>query len=139
MEAVKTMANRKLELIRRRLQTEIERLGIVLTIHRPKYKSDGSNGFLPDGEEVFEVKGILKRLSSAASSTFTYMDGGKNCTVTETVSVLYDGVVAFQMYDWFMVDGAKCTIMQISDVGEQHVYWLLGCTTEPVEVQKYGK
>ena len=139
MGTVKTMANRKLEVVRKRLQREIERLGIDIAIHRQGYVSDGSNGYIPSGEETFDVKGILKSLSGASASTFTYTDGGKNCTITDTLSVLYDGVGNFKMYDWFVHGGTKYTIMQVSNVGEQNVYWLLGLTTEPVEVPKYGE
>lgn len=139
MGTTKTMANRKLEVVRKRLQREIERLGIGITIHRQGYISDGSNGYIPDKEETFDVVGILKSLSNTSKSTFTYMDGGKNCTITDTLSVLYDGVTNFEMYDWFVNGGTKYTIMQASNVGEQNVYWLLSLTTEPVEVPKYGK
>lgn len=133
------MANRKLEVVRKRLQREIERLGIDITIHRQGYVSDGSNGYIPGGEETFGVKGILKSLSNTSKSTFTYMDGGKNCTITDTLSVLYDGVTNFKMYDWFVNGDTKYTIMQVSNVGEQNVYLLLSLTTEPVEVPKYGE
>lgn len=136
---VKTMANRKLEVVRRRLQREIERLGTDITVHRQKYISDGSNGYIASGEETFGVKGILKSLSGASASTFTYMDGGRNCTITETLSVLYDGKVNFKMYDTFVNGDTKYTVMQASNVGEQNVYWLLGLTTEPVEVPKYDE
>lgn len=139
MGAVKTMANRKLEVIRKRLQREIERLGIDITIHRQGYISDGSNGYIPSGEETFDVKGILKSLPSASASTFAYGDGGKSCTITETLSVLCDGTASFQMYDWLVNGSVKYTIMQVSNVGEQNVYWLLGLTTEPVEVPRYGE
>lgn len=140
MGTVKTMANRKLEVVRQRLQREMERLGVGITIHRTEYISDGSNGYIPSGKEVtFDVKGILKSLSSASAKPFTPSDGGKTYTVTDTVSVLYDKTTHFQMYDWFMYNDMKYTILQISNVGEQNVYWLLGVTMEPVEVPKYGE
>lgn len=88
MGTVKTMANRKLEVIKNRLQREIERLGIDISVHRQEYVSDGSNGYIPSGEQVFAVRGILKSLSNASQKMFAYTDGGKNCTITDTLSVL---------------------------------------------------
>ena len=134
------MTSRKLEVVRKRLQREVERLGIGVTIHRTEYVSDGSNGYIPsDNEVMFDVRGILKSLSSASAKPFTTTDGGKKYTITDTISVLYDEAIQFQMYDWFIHSGKKYTILQVSNVGEQNVYWLLGITMEPVEVPKYGK
>ena len=140
MGAVKTMANRKLGVIRQRLQREMERLGIDITIHRPEYISDGSNGYIPTGKDItFVVKGVLKSLSTAQAKDFKPSDGGKVYTITETLSVLYDENIHFQMYDWFVYNGMKYNILQISNVGEQNVYWLLGLSMEPQEVIKYGE
>lgn len=133
------MANRKVEVIRQRLEREMERLAIPLVVHRQKYVSDGSNGFIPDGELTFPIRGILKSLSTNQARDFTPTDGGKTYPITETLSVLFDSTMDFQMYDWFVHDGMKYTVLQISDVGEQHVYWLLSLTMEPQEVGKYGK
>ena len=140
MGTVKTMASRKLEVVRQRLQREMERLGIGITIHRPEYISDGSNGYIPSGKEItLEVKGILKSLSSTQAKDFTPSDGGRTYTITDTLSVLYDKNIHFQMYDWFIYGGMKYTVLQISNVGEQNVYWLLGLSIEPQEVAKYGE
>lgn len=139
MGTVKTMTNRKLEVIRQRLQREMERLGVDITIHRQGYVSDGSNGYIPSGEVTFAVKGILKSLSTTQAKDFKPTDGGKVSTITDTLSVLYDKSINFQMYDWFIYNNVKYTILQISNVGEQNVYWLLGVTMEPVEVPKYGE
>lgn len=134
------MVDRKLEVVKRRLQKEMERLGIDITIHRTEYISDGSNGFIPADKEVkFDVKGILKSLSTIQAKDFKSVDGGKIYSVTDTVSVLYDEHIHFQMYDWFVHGDTKYTILQISNVGEQNVYWLLSVTTEPVEVPRYGE
>lgn len=139
METLKAMTHRKLEIVRKRLQREMERLGVNVTIHRVKYVSDGSNGYIPSDEEItFDIKGILKSLSTVQAKDFTPSDGGKTYTLSDTLSVLYDEDVRFQMYDWFVYNNMKYTILQISNVGEQNVYWLLGMTMEPIEVQKYG-
>lgn len=136
----KTMANRKLEVVRKRLQIEMERLGVDLVIHRTKYISDGSNGYIPADEDLtFDVKGILKSLSTTQAKGFTPYEGGKVYTITDTLSVLYDEGVQFQMYDRFVYNNVKYTILSISNVGEQNVYWLLGVTMEPVEVPRYGE
>lgn len=140
MGTVKTMANRKLEVVRQRLQREMERLGVNITIHRTEYVSDGSNGYIPSGKEMtFDVKGILKSLSTTQAKDFTPSDGGKTYTISDTLSVLYDEEKHFQMYDCFIHNDMKYTILQISNVGEQNVYWLLGVTMEPVEVPRYGE
>lgn len=137
--AIVNAAQRKLEVIRNRLQREIERLGIGITVHRQTYKSDGSNGYIPNGEITFRVKGIMKSLSANQARDFTPTDGGKTYTITETLSVLYDSSIDFKMYDWFVHGDIKYTILQVSDVGEQHVYWLLSMSMEPQEVERYGK
>lgn len=140
MGTVSVMANRKLEVVRRRLQREMERVGIDITIHRQKYESDGSNGYVLSGEETtFVVKGILKSLSGASAKSFKSTDGGKTYTVSDTLSVLYEEGTTFQMNDWFIHGNVKYTIAQASNVGEQNVYWLLGLTLEPQEVMKYGE
>lgn len=139
MGTIKLMANRKIEVTKQRLQREIERLGIDITIHRQNYVSDGSNGYIPSGEITFSAKGILKSLSNAQAKDFTPTDGGRKYTVTETLSVLYEKDEQFKMYDWFVHNGMKYTILNISNVGEQNLYWLLSMATEPQEVEKYGK
>lgn len=138
MKSAIPLTKRKADLIRTRLSREIERLGIDVEIHRKKYKSDGSNGFIPDGEETFSVKGILKSCSTSAKE-FTITDGGKSYQVTDTLSVLYEEGKEYKMYDWFIHEGIKYTILQASDVGDQHIYWLLNMTMELQEVEKYGE
>lgn len=125
--------------IRERLQREIERLGIELVIHRQGYVSDGSNGYIPGSEITFNVKGILKSSSSGQTKSFIQTDGGKTYNVSNTLSVLFADDVKFQMGDWFVHGGIKYTVRQISNVGEQNVYWLLSLSTEIQEVEEYGK
>lgn len=137
---IKVMANRKLEVIKRRLQREMERLGIDIVLHRTEYISDGSNGYIPsDNDLTFDIKGVLKSLSTAQAKGFTPTEGGRTYTITDTLSVLYDEDMIFKMYDWFIYNGMKYTVLQVSNVGEQNVYWLLGVTIEPVEVPRYGE
>lgn len=139
MGTVKTMTERKLEVTKQRLRREIERLGIDITIHRQGYVSDGSNGYIPSGTITYNVKGILKSLSSAQTKVFTPTDGGRTYTIAETLSVLFEDGVHFEMFDWFIHNGMKYTILQVSNVGEQNLYWLLGLALEPQEVKKYGE
>lgn len=132
------LTKRKADVIRTRLNREIERLGIDIVIHRDKFKSDGSNGFIPDGEITFPIRGILKSLSANQARDFTSTDGGKSYPITDTLSVLFEEGKEYKMYDWFIHEGAKYTILQISDVGEQHIYWLLTMSMELQEVERYG-
>lgn len=134
------LTNRKLEVVRQRLSKEVDRLGMDVVIHRPEYVSDGSNGYVSTGNDIeFTVRGILKSLPTTAVKSFTATDGGKTYDITETLSVVYNAEVKFQMYDWFMYNGCKYTILRISNVGEQNVYWLLGLSMEPQEVERYGE
>lgn len=138
-KAIHAMAQRKLDVVHKRLLIEIERLGIDIVVHRVKYKSDGSNGFVPDGEETFQVRGIIKSLSTTQAKDFTPTDGGRSYTITDTLSVIYDKAIEFKMYDWFEVGSFKYTVLQISNVGDQDVYWLLSLAMEPKEVERYGE
>lgn len=138
MKSTISLTKRKADVIRTRLSREIERLGTEVTIHRKKYKSDGGNGFIPDGEETFIVKGILKNCSTSAKE-FKTSDGGRTYQVTDTFSVLYEDGKEYKMYDWFIHEGIKYTILSASDVGDQHIYWLLNMSTELQEVEAYGK
>lgn len=138
MKSAIPLTQRKAEVIRNRLNREIERLGIEIEIHRKKFKSDGSNGFIPDGEETFKVKGILKNCSTNKVE-FKIGDGGRTYSVTDTFSVLFEEGREYKIYDWFEYNGIKYTILQASDVGEQHIYWLLNLTMEVQEVERYGE
>lgn len=132
------LTKRKAQVIRDRLSKEIERLGVEIEIHRAKFKSDGSNGFIPDGEETFKVKGILKSCN-ANKAEFKIGDGGRTYQITDTLSVLYEQDKEYKIYDWFEYNGVRYTILGASDVGEQHVYWLLNLTMEVKEVERYGE
>lgn len=138
MKSAIPLTKHKADLIRTRLSREIERLGTEVEIHRKKYKSDGSNGFTLDGEEIFVTKGILKRCSTSAKD-FKFTDGGKTYQITDTLSVLYEEDKEYKIYDWFIHEGIKYTILQASDVGDQHIYWLLSLSMELQEVGGYGK
>ena len=138
MKSAIPLTQRKAMVIRDRLKREIERLGINVEFHRKKFKSDGSNGFIPDGEEIFVANGILKSCSSNAKE-FKVGDGGKTYQVTDTLSVLYEPGKEYKMYDWFEYNGIKYTILQTSNVGEQNIYYLLSLTMEVQEVEKYGE
>jgi len=138
MRSAIPLTKRKAEVIRNQLSREFERLGIEVVIHRKRFKSDGSNGFIPDGEETFKVKGILKSCSTSAKE-FTVGDGGRTYSVTDTLSVLYEEGTEYKMYDWFEYNGIRYTILQASDVGEQHIYWLLNLAMEVQEVERYGE
>ena len=137
MKSTIPLTKLKADIIRTRLSREIERLGIDMEIHRKKFKSDGSNGFIPDGEETFKTKGILKNCSSAAKE-FKLSDGGRTYQITDTLSVLYEEGIEYKMYDWFIHEGIKYTILSASDVGDQHIYWLLNMSMELQEVEGYG-
>jgi hypothetical protein len=137
MNSTIPLTERKSALLRGRLAKEIKRLGIDVIVHRKKFKSDGSNGFIPDGEETFGTKGILKNCSNSAKE-FKVTDGGKSYQVTDTFSVLYEEGKTYKMYDWFFYSGVKYTVLQASDVGNQHIYWLLNVTAELQEVEGYG-
>lgn len=138
MKSAIPLTKRKAEVVRDRLSREIERLGVDIEIHRKKFKSDGSNGFIPDGEETFKVKGILKSYSSGAKE-FKIGDGGRTYQVTDSLSVLYKEGTEYKMYDWFEYNGVKYTVINASDVGEQHIYWLLNLSMEIQEVEGYGE
>ena len=139
MESTIPLTKRKAELIKFRLLKEIKRLGVDVEIHRKKYKSDGSNGFILDVEETFITKGILKSCSTAMAKDFKVSDGGKAYQITDTLSVLYEEGITYQMYDWFIHNGIKYTILSASDVGGQNIYWLLSLSMELQEVEGYGK
>lgn len=138
MKSAIPLTKRKAEVIRNRLSREIERLGVEVEIHRKKFKSDGSNGFIPDGEEAFKVRGILKNCSTSAKE-FKIGDSGRTCQITDTLSVLYEEGKEYKIYDWFEYNGVKYTILQASDVGEQHIYYLLNLSMEVQEVERYGE
>lgn len=132
------LTKRKADLIRFRLSKEIRRLGIDVEVHRQKYKSDGSNGYIADGEEIFIARGIIKKCSNVAKE-FKLIDAGRTYQVTDTLSVLYEEGVEYKLYDWFIYGGIKYTILSASDVGNQHIYWLLNLSTELQEVERYGE
>ena len=140
MNSTIPLTKRKADVIKARLAKEINRLGIEVIVHRKKFKSDGSNGFIPDGEETFIAKGILKSCNPAAKDLkVSSSEGGKTYEVTDTFSVLYEGEKTFELYDWFIHAGVKYTILSASDVGNQHIYWLLNLSMELQEVGRYGE
>lgn len=140
MDRLKNAAERRKEQIRQRLKREYDKVGVDVIVKRKLYKSDGSNGFIPDGTKEYKLRGLLQSCTQTSSKQeYTVSDGGRTYNITDQITLLYDEKLDLQLYDSFETGGKIYTFIKIQNVGEQNVYYLISLTTDVVEVPKYGK
>lgn len=134
------LIERRKQQIRNRLEREMKRLAIDVIVKKEKFKSDGCNGFVYDGTEEYKLTGIIKNCNELKSKDFflTITDAGRTYNITDLFSVVYNPDLNIEMYDKFEVDGKTFTILDCQNAGMQDVYFILGLTTEKIEVSRYG-
>lgn len=122
--------------VKRRLQVENKKLGTFITIKRIKYKSDGMNGYVKDGEvSIFNGKAIFTKTASANE---VIAEGGRKITVTGNLIIPFDEDINIIKGDYFEYDKRKYYIADCVNVNNLNVYFYVNLVGSLDELNGYG-
>lgn len=107
--------------IRKRLEVEINKLGIVINIERIVYVDDGMNGKVPDGTvPVYNGKAVIINNPNANR---VVVDGGRTVNVTGTLLVMYDDSLTIKTNDIVTIGDRKYNVIDCVNVDNLNVYY----------------
>ena len=107
--------------IRKRLEVEINKLGIVIDIERIVYVDDGMNGKVPNGTiSIYNGKAIVINNPNANR---VVVDGGRTMNVTSTLLVMYDDNLVVKTNDVVTIGSRKYNVIDCVNVDNLNVYY----------------
>lgn len=107
--------------IRKRLEVEKNKLGIVIDIERTVYVDDGMNGKVPNGTiSVYSGKAIVINNPNANR---VVVDGGRTVNITGTLLVMYDDSLDIKTNDIVTIGDRKYNVIDCVNVDNLNVYY----------------
>lgn len=107
--------------IRKRLEVEINKLGIVIDIERTVYVNDGMNGKVPNGTiSIYSGKAIVINNPNASR---VVVDGGRMMNITGTLLVMYDDDLVIKTNDIVTIGSRKYNVIDCVNVDNLNVYY----------------
>lgn len=107
--------------IRKRLEVEINKLGIVIDIERTVYVDDGMNGKVPNGTiPVYNGKAVIINNPNANR---VVVDGGRTVNITGTLLVMYDDSLTIKTNDIVTIGDRKYNVIDCVNVDNLNVYY----------------
>lgn len=107
--------------IRKRLEVEINKLGIVIDIERTVYIDDGMNGKVPNGTvPVYNGKAVIINNPNANR---VVVDGGRTVNITGTLLVMYDDSLTIKTNDIVTIGDRKYNVIDCVNVDNLNVYY----------------
>lgn len=107
--------------IRKRLEVEINKLGIVIDIERTVYVDDGMNGKVPNGTvPVYNGKAVVINNPNANR---VVVDGGRTVDITGTLLVMYDDSLTIKTNDIVTIGDRKYNVIDCVNVDNLNVYY----------------
>lgn len=107
--------------IRKRLEVEINKLGIVIDIERTVYIDDGMNGKVPNGTvPVYNGKAVIINNPNANRIV---VDGGRTVNITGTLLVMYDDSLTIKTNDVVTIGDRKYNVIDCVNVDNLNVYY----------------
>lgn len=107
--------------IRKRLEVEKNKLGIVIDIERTVYVDDGMNGKVPNGTiSVYSGKAIVINNPNANR---VVVDGGRTVNIAGTLLVMYDDSLDIKTNDVVTIGDRKYTVIDCVNVDNLNVYY----------------
>lgn len=107
--------------IRKRLEVEISKLGIVIDIERTVYVDDGMNGKVPNGTiSIYSGKAIVINNPNASR---VVVDGGRTMNITGTLLIMYDDNLVIKTNDIVTIGSRKYNVIDCVNVDNLNVYY----------------
>lgn len=107
--------------IRKRLEVETNKLGIVIDIERTVYVDDGMNGKVPNGTiSIYNGKAIVINNPNANR---VVIDGGRTMNITGTLLVMYDDNLTIKTNDIVTIGDRKYNVIDCVNVDNLNVYY----------------
>lgn len=107
--------------IRKRLEVEINKLGIVIDIERTVYVDDGMNGKVSNGTvPVYNGKAVIINNPNANR---VVVDGGRTVNITGTLLVMYDDSLTIKTNDIVTIGDRKYNVIDCVNVDNLNVYY----------------
>lgn len=107
--------------IRKRLEVEINKLGIVIDIERTVYIDDGMNGKVPNGTiSIYSGKAIVINNPNANR---VVVDGGRTMNITGTLLIMYDDNLVVKTNDVVTIGSRKYNVIDCVNVDNLNVYY----------------
>ena len=115
------ITKRNLARIRKRLEVEINKLGIVIDIGRTVYVDDGMNGKVPNGTvSIYSGKAIVINNPNASR---VVVDGGRTMNITGTLLIMYDDNLVVKTNDVVTIGSRKYNVIDCVNVDNLNVYY----------------
>lgn len=123
--------------VKRRLDIEVKKLGVPITIYRKVYEPDGMNGFIEkETKQITDSK--LMIFIKSASAKEVIVEGGRKISVVGNLIIPYEKNIEIKKGDYFEYQERKYFVEDCVDVDGLNVYFYINLVGDLTELNGYG-